>query len=417
MTLTKSKNRLDAIVKTCRLLHRINRQRKSDPIYYEMLADYYERLSRADKDGSFVAAHTIFFPAEILTAMDIVPMHAEMTSWMIALFTADVSDPLAAAAERGYASEICSAHRLLSGALNMGILPRPNVVAWTNIVCDSSFKSGMHIQEFNGVPGFLIDHPFQHSEAEEKYLMRELEDLVSFLEQQSGRKLSEDRLAEVMARVDRQIQLYREINDLRKAVPSPMPGSDFLKLFTMDCLFSGYPRALDYLETLRDQMADLVRQGQGVAAPEKFRILSISMPPLRLMSAIERIFNEHGAVTVADPFLCEFGEGRLDAARPLENVARKMTMLPPMCMWGPLDHRATDRMVGSAKEHKVDGVVFWSQLGCGQTGATIKFFKDRFAEIDVPMLTINADIVDVTPSTEDELRVELERFFEFLGDR
>jgi len=416
-TIADKKNPVETIVRTSRLLGRMNKSRPADVIYFEMLAAYYERLLNARQNGEFAAAHTIFFPAELLYAMDIVPMHIEETAWMIALFGGHTTDLLAAAAARGYASEICSAHRMLAGGLVMDVVPRPDVVVWTDLVCDSSFKSGCHLKDHFGLPAFFLDHPFQRSAAEEKYLVAELEDLVRFLEERSGRKLNEDRLGEVMARVDRQIQLFREIDDLRKKVPCPLPPNDFLKLMTVDCLFSGWPKAIDYLEALKQELTDNVKSGRGIVSPERFRLASIAMPPLRLMAGVDKTSRQHGAINVADPFMIGWPDGRLDAARPMENVARKLNMLPPMCFWGPLDRRAADKIVDIAVSHRCHGVIFYSQMGCGQTGATNRYLKEALAEVDVPMLTINMDICDTTVCTEEDMRLELERFYEFLGDR
>ena len=82
-------NKLNSIIRACRIIVKMNQanpeMRKSEAMYYQMLANYYTRLLNASKDGDFVAAHTVFFPAEILYAMDIVPMHTETTTWMIAI--------------------------------------------------------------------------------------------------------------------------------------------------------------------------------------------------------------------------------------------------------------------------------------------------------------------------------------------
>ena len=95
-------SQIDSILRACSVLLRMNRARpdarKSERIYYEMLSEYYTRLINAREEGKFVAAHTVFFPAEILYAMDIVPMHTETTTWMISLFTDACADLLSAGA-------------------------------------------------------------------------------------------------------------------------------------------------------------------------------------------------------------------------------------------------------------------------------------------------------------------------------
>lgn len=420
-TAARTPDRIDAILRACRLLLRMNRARsdarRSEALYYEMLIDYCTRLATARENGRFVAAHTVFFPSEILYAMDIVPMHTETISWMTALFLGQYSDLLAAGGELGLTSEICSPHRGLAGALAIGALPRPDAVLWSNMVCDNTAKCGELLMKITGSPGFFLDRPFQRTEAEVGYFVEELEDMVAFLEAQSGRRMDWDRLSEIVRQMDRQIELFREINRLREAVPSPFHSQGFLELVTVDYLFPGRPEATRYLEMLRDELAAAVAAGRGAVPRERYRLMTLFMPPMYLIGFLEKLSREYGAVSVTEPFFCNWGEGRLDPAQPLESVARKSYMIPESHMFGPMGERAIGEIVDSARRCKVDGAVYYADVGCRHTCAVIKLFKDALADLDVPVLTVDCDVVDPTVTSEGEMRDRLERFFELLDDR
>ena len=420
--MTSSQNsKIDAIVRACRLIMRMNRARPdarpSEAMYYQMLTNYFTRLLNARENGDFVAAHTVFFPAELIYAMDMVPMHTETTTWMTALFTGGCSDILEAGAQLGLALEICTPHRGLAGAFALGSLPRPDVMLWSNMVCDNTAKSGELIMELCHCPGFFIDRPFKDSEYEIQYLVGELEDMVRFLEEKSGRKMNWDKLAEIVARMDRQIELIRNINELRKTVPTPFHSQGFLELLTIDYLFPGQPESIEYLETLYQELTAMVREGKGAVPHERFRLMSLFIPPMYLIGFLERISQEYGAVSVIEPFFTYWGEGRLDRARPLESVARKSYMLPEARMYGPMDERALNSIVDCAQQYKVDGAIYYADVGCRHTCATIKLFKDALNDIDVPVLTLDCDVVDQSATSEEEVREKLERFFELLEDR
>jgi len=400
-------------------MSRVNPEaRKSETMYYQMLADYYTRVLNAQEEGGFVAAHTVFFPTEILYAMDIVPMHTETTTWLTALFLRQQAELLSAGAELGLVSEICSPHRGVAGAFSIGALPRPDVMLWSNLVCDNTAKSGELLMEINHCPGFFLDHPFQGSEGEVKYFIGELEDMIHFLEEKSGRRMDWDKLAEIVAQMDRQIELFREICELRKAVPSPFPPMSFLELLSVDYLYPGQPEAIDYLELLHQELADMVREGKGAVSPERFRLMTLFIPPMHLMGFLGKISQEYGAVSVVEPLFTRWSEGRLDPAKPLESVAKKAFLIPERrSMYGPLDEHALKDIVDSAEQYKVDGAVYWAFMGCRHTCATVKLFKDILSEIDVPVLTLDCDIVDPTINSEEEIREKLEQFFELLEDR
>jgi benzoyl-CoA reductase/2-hydroxyglutaryl-CoA dehydratase subunit BcrC/BadD/HgdB len=299
----------------------------------------------------------------------------------------------------------------------MGALPRPDAMLWSNLVCDNTAKSGELLMKINNCPGFFIDHPFQNSDDEEKYLVGELNDMVHFLEEKSGRKMNWDQLAGIVAQMDRQIKLLREISELRKAVPTPFNPQGFLQLLTVDYLFPGLPEATVYLETLRDELAEKVKAGKGAVSPERFRLMSLFIPPMYLIGFLEKISQEYGAVSVTEPFFTYWGDGELDPAKPLESVAKKSYMIPEMRMYGPLDERALDGIADCAEQYKVDGAIYYADVGCRHTCATIKLFKDVLNRQDVPVLTLDCDVVDPTITSEEDVREKLEQFFELLEDR
>ena len=160
MTTTENKNELDLLIRSFRLMARMSRARptvrSSETLYYQMLSEYYTRIRNAHKDGKLLAAHTVFFPTEILYAMDIVPMHTEMTTWLTALFLREQAELLAKGAELGLAPEICSPHRGVAGIFGLGIIPHPDVVLWSNLICDNTAKSGELMMKLSHSPGFFL---------------------------------------------------------------------------------------------------------------------------------------------------------------------------------------------------------------------------------------------------------------------
>ncbi len=422
MTTAEHKSKIDLLVRTCRMLARMNRARpetrKSQTLYYQMLVDYYTKVSNAHQDGKMIAAHTVFFPAEILYAMDIVPMHMEMTTWLIALFLKEQAELLEKGSEQGLASEICSPHRGVAGIYAAEAVPRPDVILWSNLICDNTAKSGELLMELSGSPGYFLDNPFQNSAGEIDYLVGELEGMIAFLEEQTGRKMDWNKLSETVERTRHEIELYREICELRKAVPSPMSILGYLELLSADYMFPGQPEATQYLTQLRNELSDLIKQGKGAVAQENFRLMTLFVPPLHLMTSLARLFDERGAVSVVEPLFTLWSEGELDPDNPLRSVAIKSFMIPERrSMYGPLGQQALQDITASAEHYKTDGAIYWAFMGCRHTCATIKVIKETLSELDVPMLTVDCDIVDPTITSEEEVTEKIEQFFELLEDR
>ena len=419
--LNEPKSKIESLARSCRMIEKMNRGRPqtspSEMLYYRMLSSYFGRISNAHAEGRPLALHTVFLPAEILYAMDIVPMHAETTTWMTTILTGESADVLAAASRMGLAPEICSAHRGLAGAYELGTLPRPDVVLWSSLMCDNTAKSGELLMEINRVPGYFLDHPFEPTRPELGYLKEELKGMISFLEQNTGRKMDWGKLGEIVERMDRQIQLTREINELRKSVPSPFPPQRFFELLMNHYLFPGQPEAIEYLEVLKAEMTALVKQGKGVLNPERFRLMSLLVPPLYSLRFLGSIPQEYGAVSVVEPLFSLWAEGRLDSSQPLESIARKLFMFPEMCMFGGMDERIVKVIVDTARDYRVDGAICYAHMGCRQGNAVIKVMKDNLNRIDVPVLIVDCDILDSTITSEEEIKNKMEQFFELLEDR
>lgn len=422
MTLVdEKKNKLEILVKSCRLIQRMNRARpdvmKSEVLYYQLLTNYFTNILNARNEGKPMALYTVFVPAEIFYAMDIVPMHAETTSWMIAAFAGDIGTLLSKAAELGLATEICSAHRGLAGAYALEVMPRPDAVVWSSLTCDNTAKSGELLIEMNHCKGFFIDHPFKETKEELDYLAGELKELVAFLEDLTGRKMDWDRLSQQVARTNRQIELYREIHNLRKAVPSPFPMHRFMEFIMSMYLMPGHPDALVYLETLRDELAVMVKEGKGAVSPERFRLMSLWVPPVFLMGMLGEVSKEFGVVSVVEPLFNLWRGGQLDPSKPLESLARKSFMFPELASYGPLDERILKRTGECARDYKVDGAIFYAHVGCRQGSALVKTYKDLLAEVDIPMLTVDFDLLDQTVTPPEQIRGKMRDFFELLEDR
>jgi benzoyl-CoA reductase/2-hydroxyglutaryl-CoA dehydratase subunit BcrC/BadD/HgdB len=299
MTISQPKRtKLDTLVRSCRMIQKMNRGRPdvkpSENLYYQFLTNYFSNIVNARAENKPVALHTIFMPAEILYAMDIVPMHAETTSWMVPAFSGNVGEMISKAAEIGLAPEICSAHRVLAGAFASGDLPKPDVITWSNLCCDNSAKSSELILKMTGVPGYFVDIPFTDSPAEIAYSVKEFEGMIAFLEQTTGHKMNWQKLSDIVAHLNQQIELYREIYELRKAVPSPFPMHRFTEFMLSSYLMPGQPEVIIYLETLRDEMREMVKNGQGAVQPERYRLMSLYIPPPFLMGLLGEISRQTG---------------------------------------------------------------------------------------------------------------------------
>jgi benzoyl-CoA reductase/2-hydroxyglutaryl-CoA dehydratase subunit BcrC/BadD/HgdB len=379
--------------------------------------DYYARVLRASKKNRFIAVYSLGCPVEILYAMDIVPLQLEATGWLLAMLTGEANKLLSAASEAGLATEICSVHRLMAGAFAKQVLPMANAVLWTNMPCENGAKSGALLAKLNNCPGFLLDHPYRNTPGEATYLESELKNMISFLEEKSGHKLNYKSLEKSITQSNEQIELCREISQLRKTVPSPFPSFTFLRVFMSHILFGGQAEGTIYLKALRNELVSKVEKNTGVVTQERFRLINMNLPPLYFMNSLRNIFEEYGAVEVVNPFFLEWQDGELDASQPLHSLAKKSFMNPWMGICGYVGGPELERLKQYVNDYKIDGAINYAHMGCGSFGGVSRLVRDTMRDAGVPMLDLACDITDPTVASSEDMREQLVRFFELLEDR
>jgi benzoyl-CoA reductase/2-hydroxyglutaryl-CoA dehydratase subunit BcrC/BadD/HgdB len=391
---------------------------KSEELYYDTMAKYYRRIWEAKEEGKPVVGHTVMIPLEIFYAMDIVPMHLECTASMMTILLNKYEEFLGAARGYGLAPETCSGHRILAAGFIQQELPKPDFIVWSNQVCDNTAKSGDALMDLYQIPGFYLDRPYRYTEHEAWYLTKELQNLICFLEDQTGTKMDYDRLQEAVALSQRVIELYRDIYTLRKNRPAPMRNRVLMNQMLMEMFFTGAREGVDYFETVKEDILTRVKNQQGVVEQENYRLLFLFLPPFYEMKIMDWLEREHGAVSVMEPFLSVWPpDFNMNPDKPLESLAQKLFH---RClgrqMHGPAEHVIQDALK-AAEDFSPDGAVYFAHIGCRQACALIRTLKDALKkELKVPTLVVDCDIMDPSLTSSEEIRGKFEEFFEMLSD-
>lgn len=385
--------------------------------YYELYTSYFQRVRQAMQEGKEIAAHSTFVPPEIFHAMDMVPVLLVSSSGAMTVCTRNYKHVLDTTRKYGVPLETCSAHRIQLGHFIEGWFPKPKFIVHMGAGCDAFSSSGNLTADLYGCPDFFIDVPWERSERGVEYLTNEFGRLVQFVEEQTGRKMNWDRLKEIMARTAEMTRLYREIAELRKAVPSPMEGRRAWQSYWMYWINAGTPEGVSWFTTVRDEVKDRVGRGIGAIPNEKLRLMDLFMPPQFSFQLQDWMAKDYGALFVTENIVFQWGEEELDPSKPLEALARRYFMSPiTRCIMGPARDFMADA-VKTAREYKVDGAVFWAQNACRQAGL-IRPLKDALSEeAGIPTLVVDCDIMDPSFKPVEEMKIQLKDFIEILSER
>ncbi|MBI2877348.1 MAG: 2-hydroxyacyl-CoA dehydratase [Candidatus Tectomicrobia bacterium] len=387
--------------------------------YLQLMAQYFEQAARAREEGKHLVAHTTQLPVEIFYAMDVVPFFIE-TYCLFLNFFEDCQEFLAIAAEHGIPSEICSVHRVTDAMAMTGTFLHSDSFVFSNLVCDNTPKGGESMAQLLKAPAYCLDRPYRLTEPHMAYWKEELEGLVSFLEEQTGRKMDYDRLQETVRLSYRATELCQEINELRQVVPCPLPAEGFFEQAAVYWLLAGRPEAVHFFEQLRDELKERVSQGIGAVPKERFRIIYPFVAPFWDMELMEVMEQKYGAVTTMDLLGHWRGRGEwfTDPSDPLGNLARKSSVFPgSFHLHGPMEEYVED-IVRVGREYRADGAIYFAHIGCRQGCAAIRAIRDELqSQLNIPMAVIDCDLIDKAFTSRKEVMDKLDGFFEMLEEQ
>ncbi len=390
--------------------------------YRDYIKKFYEDAHRAKKEKRPVAWVASTFPVETLQAMDVIPVWPENYASLCA--ARQISVRLCEAAEReGFSRDLCSYARCVLGSifgekdLPEGGMPKPDFLVASTGACDTHFKWFQVASRRLRRPLFLLDIPYDTTGSElegsqVEHYVAQLEELISFLEEQTGREFDIDKLKEVEQLSDRTSKLWMEIQDYRKAIPTPMGARDaFSAVFFMLCI-PGTEMANEFYERLRDELKELVEKKIGKIENERYRLVWDNLP-MWFNLGFFNYLNSLGAVIVAETF-SHVWAGDLDASKPLESLARKY--LPNFA--NAVAERRIGLILRLVREWSVDGVVLPTNRGCRMMSIGMTVVKDVvYKRLGVPSLILDVDSSDWRSYNEAHVKTEIEAFMEMLSER
>jgi benzoyl-CoA reductase subunit B len=394
--------------------------------YRNYVKKSYEDAHQAKAEGKPVAWVASTFPVEILLATGVFPVWPENYASLCA--ARQVSVRLCEVAEsKGFSKDLCSYARCVIGSLfekeddlPEGGLPKPDFLVASTGACDTHFKWFEFVSRHFKVPLFLLDAPYNISGADSEHLERShvefyvsrLEELIGFLEKQTGTKLDINKLRETEALSDRTSQLWMEIQNYRRTIPTPMDARDAFSAVFFMLSVPGTQMAVDFYEKLRDELKERAENKFGVIENEKYRLIWDNLP-LWFDLNFFRYLNSLGAVVVAETF-SHVWMGRLDPSKPLESLARKYLPNFANCS---VD-RKIDLIENLVKDFRADGVILPTNWGCRMMSIGETIVKETIQQrLGVPSLIIDVDSTDWRNYHEAQVKRNTEIFLQILSGK
>jgi benzoyl-CoA reductase/2-hydroxyglutaryl-CoA dehydratase subunit BcrC/BadD/HgdB len=244
-----------------------------------------------------------------------------------------------------------------------------------------------------------------------EYAVKEMQRLIDFLCDVTGKKLDYDRLSEVVQISDRACELWDEIMTYRRFVPTPFSAAEIGIMFVM-VTRQGTQIAVDFLENVLEEVKNRAQNGIGVIEDEKLRLFWDNIP-LWYNMGIFNYFEKMGGVVVAETYSAAWSL-RLEKEDPIKALALKSLWSYPMVSCVSIKKRE-EMVLKACRDYKIDGAVFHSNKSClpitmGQSD--IQKVLER--ELGIPSLVIDADHMDDRNFSIAQFQNRADAFMEML---
>lgn len=402
----------------------------------------YEAAIRAREEGKKLAWNMYAAYIEpLLEAFDIEVVGTENYGAICAAKRAQ--RPFLEAAERdGYPLECCGYTRVGLGYSSLylelghpppdapqGGMGRPDIFITNSLNCDTRMKFPQAVQRYWNIPCYCIDIPVTPPDTDYRevkeyylpYLVEQYRGLVRFLEEQTGRKLDYDRLWYHLDLQNRALAAYAEIYRLRQVVPTPIGATDMFPLAGPIMFYGAKEITLDLLLAARDELQERVRQGLAAVPGEKFRLIWGMSPPPWYMLPLFEYMESLGAVFIGELSYWLGEASDIVTQDPVETLALRE--------WERYNERGfTNSGVHFLKKYiperwitegRADGMVANIVPSCRDALADTCYWEAacRKTGRDLPLLFIEADVVDDQAFSESETKARISSFLGTIAAR
>jgi len=381
----------------------------------EAFADYFASILKAHEEGKPICYNQFCFYPEIMYAFDIQPLCPEAWTIVPLLVMPDLAQKhLDAAMDAGVHAELCAADRAIVGELLTGNAPAPSFIVTSSQPCDNTRMGNSLVNHITKAPLFLADAQYWETEDCITYYENQIRQLITFFEQQTGKKLDWDKFREVIKESNRSIEYVLELNELRKMVPCPSDGKVPTYVFLGNMALLGHPSLTTMYKVFRDDAQERASQNLGVVPKEKIRaIWFYTMIAWDLMWQ-NWLQQELGHINVMDMFgylTCR----PIDISTPdkmIRDLAERNYLTIPMGRQGRgLTDIYIDDLFYVYEEWKADCVVLAGHDGCKWLKNASGMVREMCREKEIPLLFFDVDIMDPRPVSKETYRAQVEDYF------
>ncbi len=370
------------------------------------------------------------FPVEFLWAYDLFPLHPENMSTVAAarkqsLWLIEHTE------SQGYSRDLCSYCKTSMGAYDTGIkttlggIDKPDLITCTNTICDTHWKWFQIMAHKLDVPFYMFDIPKWVSGLSEKrieadidYIVEQFYDFADFMQKTFGKKLSERKMKKTLKLSTELTDLWREIYEGRKAIPSPYSAAETSASFFPLVVLPGKKIGVKFYKKILGDIQLHVAEKKGTLpeGKEQFRLLFEGIPfwyRMRFMFDLAK----YGAVVTYEPYTYSFSPPKPSPDLPIDEAFRAVAKIMMDLPYSYNLERRIEYFEKVIDEYHIDGVILHENMSCRPSSAGMIDLKDAIQrDKNIPVLILQCDMNDPRAFSEGPIMTRVESFIELMRE-
>jgi len=273
-----------------------------------------------------------------------------------------------------------------------------------------------------GVPYFGFDIPSYVAGLNDhrideytEYVVEQVYDFIDLMEKLTGKEFPEKRFWKILERSDRLCEIWQEIYEYRKLVPTQMAFQDTLAAIFPMVILPGLKSGIKYYESLLEDIKERVKEGKASMpeGTEKYRVIFEGIPFWYRIKFFHELSN-YGAVVTYEPYTYSFGP-RKKLGLPLKKTFRELAKMIIDIPYNYNLQRRIDYFENVIDDYNIDGVILHSNMSCRPSATNMVDLKKAIQrDKGVPVMLLNADMDDPRAYSEEQVRTRMEGFVELM---
>jgi benzoyl-CoA reductase/2-hydroxyglutaryl-CoA dehydratase subunit BcrC/BadD/HgdB len=378
---------------------------------------HYQDIAAAMEDENRkVAMYEFGLVPQLFHAFDCAALCLEMfPAFYTRVDESAVYEFLEAAEEAGIPSDTCSTDRFIIGATVSGELPSNAFFVTSTSPCDGTRIAYPILQKILDCSMLFLDAPFRDDRGAIRYYAGQLRDqLIPFVEQQTGRKFDIDRFREVVVESNRAYELLVDTRETYRVKPAPHYGMLRAAPYSIFMHGAGLPSTTETLKLFQEDATRRVREGRTEGPfPEKHRVMWMHVPPTYDRDLFPWMEENFGATLVVDSL------SSTSILEPIDTTSLE-TMLEGMA-WQGLDMTMSfmrfesaafiDFAMNAYDQYGCDCIIATQHVGCQSICGARGLIREACRKREIPLLFIEFDYNDDRVLAPEQMRAQIEEFF------